>query len=213
MARRKVNIEVDVTGFSINDIVNMDYEFIRQLSRSQLSKLTSRLVSATNKRIRILKKSDIGSHSYALHNLLARTGGEKLSVKGKTQGQIQNVFSIAKNFLTSKTSTVRGFKKVLKNMRTTIESKTGRMVSSVDVAKLFNTLHRGQELGIIEPPQTQGSERAVGMIVELMERNPNRTIDELIDDLNNWYDEMETRMFEDDAEEYDTEIDDFDFLQ
>lgn len=210
MPRKKVNIEIDVNGFSIQDIINMDYDFIRQLSRSQLSKLTSRLVSAANKRIRILEKSDIGLHSFALKNLMARTGSEKLSVKGKSQGQIQNVFSTAKNFLTSKTSTVRGFKRVLKNMRTTIESKTGRAVSSVDIAKLFNTLHRGQEMGLIEPPGSTGSERAVGMIVELMEKNPSKSIDDLISDLENWYDRMETRMFEDDTDEYETEIDDFD---
>ena len=210
MARKKVKVEIDVTGFSIQDIVDMDYEFIRSLSRSQLSKLTSRLVSATNKRIRSLKKSELGSHSYALQNLLRRTGGEQLSVKGKSQGQIQNIFSIAKNFLTSKTSTIRGFKKVLKNMKTTIESKTGKAISSVDIAKLFNTLHRGQELGLIDPPGTTGSERAVGMIVELMERNPNKSIDDLINDLNDWYDQMETDLFEEDTDEYDTEIDDFD---
>lgn len=213
MPRKRINIEIDVTGFSINDIVNMDYDFIRQLSRRELAKLTSRLVSATNKRIRRLQKSEIGSHSFALHNLLRRTGGEQLSVKGKTQGQVQNVFSIAKNFLTSKTSTVRGFKRVLKNMKTTIESKTGLPISNIDIAKLFNTLHRGQELGLIDPPGTQGSERAVGMITELMERNPNKTVDDLIDDLNNWYDNMETQMFEQDTDDYDTEIDDFDNIR
>lgn len=214
MPRKRVNIEIDVTGFSINDIVNMDYEFIRQLSRRELAKLTRRLVSATNKRIRALQKSEIGKHSFALQNLFKRTGGQQLSVKGKKQqGEIQSVFSIAKTFLTSKTSTIRGFKRVLKNMKTTIESKTGLPISNIDVAKLFNTLHRGQELGLIEPPGTKGSERAVGMITELMERNPNKTIDDLINDLNNWYDNMETQMFEQDTDDYDTEIDDFDDIR
>ena len=191
--RKKATI--NVSGLSIKDILNMDYEDINKLSASDLSRLTSRLVSATNKRIRRLEKTEVGQYSPALQSFRERTGQEKLSVKvsgtkAERQGKLQHVFSEAKHFLNLKTSTMTGYKQVLKANIKQIERDTGRSVSGLDVAKLYNTLHKGQEMGLIEGRGTQGSSRAVGMIAELISNNPNESIDEIIADLENWYSGM-----------------------
>ena len=50
----------DVTGLTIKDIASLNKSTIDTLSKSDLSKVTSRLVSAMNKRIRYMGKSEIG---------------------------------------------------------------------------------------------------------------------------------------------------------
>ena len=52
---------MNVKGLSIKDILNIDLDAFNNLSESDLRKITSRLVSASNKRIRRLKEHDINS--------------------------------------------------------------------------------------------------------------------------------------------------------
>ena len=110
---------MNLKGLSIKDIMNMEWDDIQKLTRKELSSITSRLVSATNKRIRRLESSDLGE-SPALRSIKTRTGEDRLSVKGKSHGQLQQVFTEAKHFLGLKTSTISGFNKVIKNIKETI---------------------------------------------------------------------------------------------
>ena len=52
---------MNVKGLKIKDILNIDLDAFNNLNESQLRALTSRLVSASNKRIRRLKERDINS--------------------------------------------------------------------------------------------------------------------------------------------------------
>ena len=110
---------MNIKGLSIKDIINMDFEDVQKLTRKELASLTSRLVSASNKRIRRLEKSEL-SESPALRSLKSRTGNIRLSVKGKSQGQLQKTFTEAKHFLNLKTSTIGGYKAVVKNIKKSI---------------------------------------------------------------------------------------------
>lgn len=194
---------MNVKGLSIQDIINLEWNDVSKLTRKELSVVTSRLVSATNKRLRRLEASSLGE-SPAYKSLLTRTGESRLSVKGKKQGQLQRVFSEAKHFLTLKTSTIGGYKKVIKNIKSSISSRLDRDISSIDVSKLYSTLHKGQEMGLIDMRGSKGSENAVNYITEILERNPNKTIDEIIDNIEDWYQNMYEEEFD-----YDEDYDDF----
>ena len=100
---------MDVKGLSIQQILNMEWEDVQKLSRKDLARITSRLVSSANKRLKRLEQSTLGE-SPAYRSVKARTGDVRFSVKRKNQGQLQNVFSEAKHFLNLKSSTVKGIK-------------------------------------------------------------------------------------------------------
>lgn len=197
---------MDVKGLSIKDILNMDFSDIQKLTRKELANVTSRLVSASNKRIRRLEKSELGE-SPALRSLQTRTGENRLSVKGKSQGQLQRTFTEAKHFLNLKTSTISGYKSVIKNIKKSVSERTGRSISEIDVSKLYSTLHKAQELGLVDKRGSKGSEQAVNEIIDILERNPNKSIDDIINDIDDWY----TEMYEEDFNDYDEEDDDIFF--
>lgn len=98
---------IDLTGVSINQIMNLDID-INKLSRGDLSRVVGRLVSASNKRIRNLAKTEIGRLSPAYQSRMERGG--QFSTKGKTTNQLRQLFGEAKGFLELKTSSVRKWK-------------------------------------------------------------------------------------------------------
>lgn len=108
----------NVSGLSIEDIMNIDFDELNKLSRSDLARLTSRLTSTANKRIKRLLKSDVNEISPALSSISQRLGKGKdtafFSVKGKDVNQLRNEFARVKYFLNLKTSSITGTKKLKK---------------------------------------------------------------------------------------------------
>lgn len=120
----------NVSGMSIHDIARLDKDTLNSLSKSDLSKVTSRLVSAMNKRIRYLSKSDIGrlSPTYQAFERRKNKGLGRdgfYSVKDKDRAELNNLYRQLSKSLTSKVrvegedgedefvdvTTVRGWKK------------------------------------------------------------------------------------------------------
>lgn len=116
----------DVTGLSIKDVASLGKSTIDQLSKSDLSRVTSRLVSAMNKRIRYLGKSDIGrlSPTYQAYEKRVQKGLGRdgfYSVKGKSTQQLKDLYRQLSRSLTHKVTlesgeevevtSVRGWKK------------------------------------------------------------------------------------------------------
>ncbi len=112
MARRTKGT-LDVTGLSINDILQMDYNKIKNMNETDVKRISARLVSASNKRIRRLEKSTKGNLSPQLQKIHER--GSMFSIKGKNRNQTLQEFRQMKDFLESKTGSVRGFNQVYKN--------------------------------------------------------------------------------------------------
>ena len=73
----------------------------------------NRLVSMANKRMRRMAKKGFQSPAY---KSAVKTGGKFHNKKGATFNEKQKEYHRVKNFLGMKTSTVRGSKKVIKNM-------------------------------------------------------------------------------------------------
>lgn len=93
-----------VSGKSTNQILSMDVDTLNKLGKKDLQKITGRLVSAANKRIRRAKEKGVDSPAFAY----IRDNGGKFSTKGKTLNQLRSEFVKAKNFLEAETSTVKG---------------------------------------------------------------------------------------------------------
>jgi hypothetical protein len=93
-----------VSGKSVNQILSMDVDVLNKLGKKDLQKITGRLVSAANKRIRRAKEKGVDSPAFAY----IRDNGGKFSTRGKTLNQLRSEFVKAKNFLEAETSTVKG---------------------------------------------------------------------------------------------------------
>lgn len=86
---RKPTKTIDVNGLSVNDILQLNVSSFRGVSTANVKQVTSRLVSAMNKRIARMGKSEIGRMS-PTYQAFERRG--KYSVKGLTRESTLQVF-------------------------------------------------------------------------------------------------------------------------
>ena len=113
---------MDIKGLSIDDIIDMDWRDINKLSNAELKQLSSRLNSASNKRLRRLESSGLSEWSPAYQHV-QRSGGD-FSVKGKeTRVQIKNEIERASDFLRAQTGTAAGTREHMRVMDALYEGK------------------------------------------------------------------------------------------
>lgn len=186
---KKVNKNYDVTGLSIKDIMDIDLDKFNKLSERELKQITSRLVSAANKRIRAFEKKDISSpavRSLGVNNRFS----VKLTGIDKTQrvNTIKHEFARARRFLIAKTSTMKGYKQYQKDVKEEVESAIGRKVTSGEIGHAFDLLHKMQERGLVDGKRgSAGSLQAREMIFDILNDNPNLDDDDLMDMIENEY--------------------------
>lgn len=108
MAKKK-KASYDVSGLSTEQIISMDANTINKLSRQDLARLTSRLVSSANKRMRRLEEKGLAEASPAYQS--AMDSGGMFSVKGKNVNQVRAEFSRASAYLQQSTSNIKGAEK------------------------------------------------------------------------------------------------------
>lgn len=130
-----------VSGKSVKDILNMEYNEFNKLSMSDLRKVTGRLVSAGNKRLRSFEKANESSPAY---REVARSGGS-FSTKGKDLNALRSEFTRAKNFLQSNTGTIRGWTETKKNTIRELK-KQGVNISENDFNNLWSAYEDLKEL-------------------------------------------------------------------
>lgn len=99
----------------IEEILDLEPGELMKLNKRELSKIVSQMSGVANKRIKRLKKS--GVPSKALSNI---SRGGTFGVKDKNINQLRAEFKRARGFLKSKSSTVRGAKKVNADMAKSI---------------------------------------------------------------------------------------------
>lgn len=215
MAKRRLQPStINVSGLSIKEIMDMDINRFNTLNERELKQVTSRLVSASNKRIRNLEKR--GYISPAYKSLGTKT---RFSVKlDKNIDQTQRVnrlrqeFSSARSFLTKKTSSIRGYESYEKSIVNELEKSTGVKIKSGDATKIYDILHKAQERGIIPTNTTGKKGGSIGSlqareIVANIINDKNITEENIFDKLESEYnrysqnpDEYE---YDDETEEYD----------
>lgn len=197
---------MNVKGLKITDILNIDLDTFNNMSESDLRKITSRLVSASNKRIRRLKEHNINSPA-----LRGMGESEKFSTKlnenvspQQRVNQLRHTFAQMRSFLTSETSTIGGYKKLVKKTKQRIAKELNMsektLEQKLNVGKLFDLLHKAQERGIVSSYRgSKGSEQARNIIAEILIDNPDANEDTIMD----WLEEQSDKLYEEQEESED----------
>ncbi|MBO7696331.1 MAG: hypothetical protein J6T10_27150 [Methanobrevibacter sp.] len=201
---------MNVKGLSIEEIMNIDLNSFNKLNESELRAITSRLVSAGNKRIRRLQGHDINSP--AIQSLGDdKTFSTKLPANISKQQRVNKLrqeFARARSFLTSETSTIRGYKKfkkrTLRRIAKEIGISTRELEKKVNVNKLFNLLHKAQSDGIASSYRgSKGSLQARNTIAEILIEDPDISDEDLTKKLENALEELYEEDELDETEEFD----------
>lgn len=207
-----------VKGLSIKDIMNIDLDTFNNMSESDLRHITSRLVSAGNKRIRRLENKNINTPAYYGLGKEKRFSTKLPADIDKQQrvNKLRSEYARARSFLTSETSTIGGYNKFVKRTRKriakelNIDEKT--LKDKIDVNKLYDTLHKLQERGLISSYRgSRGSEQARNMIADIMIKQGDVDENYIMD----WFEENASQLYEQqEKEELDllNDLDDSDFI-
>lgn len=189
---------MNVKGLKITDIMDLSWEKLNSLSESEFRQLTARLVSASNKRLRRLEKTTRGKSSFAYQ--YAEERGRNFSTRGKSLNQLRTEFKASKQFLSMKTSTVKGWNKYRKGM----EERTGYATDGESLnwsektwSKYWKVYRRFEEThgGTFKKGD---SDRIQQMLTELMESSDKRkSADSFQSMLDDAYDEMYESDFDD----------------
>ena len=129
-------MKYDVSGKSFTDIMNISIKELESMSRSDVAKVTSRLVSVANKRIRRMERS-----GFKIKNI-------RFSINALEKEDILQEFKFVKNFLNDKRYSIRGQKEIIKKINQKLEEKGYKKIKSselfwdiydrlIDESKLF----------------------------------------------------------------------------
>lgn len=209
---------MNVKGLTIQDILNIDLDTFNKLNESDLRHITSRLVSASNKRIRRLENKNIRSSAYYGLGKEKRfsTILPKNTTKEQRVNKLRSEYSRARSFLTSETSTIKGYNKFVKRTRKRIAKELNIsekvLKDKIDIGKMYDTLHKLQERGLISSYRgSTGSMQARNMIAEIMIKHDNIDENYIMD----WFEENASELYEQqEKEELEilNELDDSDFI-
>lgn len=114
MARQRIT-----AGKSIQDIMDMSMREFESYTPAQQREITSRLASAANKRLRNLQKNNIENPATLRLNM----SGGKISVKGKSGEDLKSEFFRASQFLNSKFSQTKEWRKFEKKLDASYKNK------------------------------------------------------------------------------------------
>lgn len=196
---RKYKNKSIVSGKSIKDILNMDIETFNKLNTSDLRKVVGRLVSAGNKRLRSFEK--VGESSPATRNV-GKSGGV-FSTRAKDLNALRSEFVRAKNFLESKTGTIKGWRETKKEIIKGLKKYGVEMSESQ-----FNDVWRAyDDLKELSPDvANKGLKYTVLKDIADMVNDTNKSAEEIALTLNNNI----SKIYEEQVDLYDTKgISDF----
>lgn len=123
---------------TIKEALSLEPEQIMKLKKDELKKVVSTMASAANKRIKNLNKNNLSTPSLDSVN---RSGG-KFTTRNKNINQLRSEYSRVSAFLNAKTSTVKGAKKVIKD----IEKRIGGHLKPHEMKNLWEAYRRIEEL-------------------------------------------------------------------
>ena len=187
--------------------MNMTWDELNSIAKNSpkdFKTITSRLVSASNKRLKRLTETKLGEYAPAYASVRAR--GSKFSVRNKDINQLRNEFKNAKHFLQMKTSTKTGWNRY----RTLMEIRTGQFTGGESLnwsgktwSKYWEIYRKFQEIhgGTFKKGD---SERIQQLLTEIMDTNDKRkkakTFEEILEER---YEEIY------ESEDDDIDIDDY----
>lgn len=127
-----------VSGMTVKGILNIGIETFNKLKTSAMRLVVGRLVSAGNKRLRSFERA--GESSPATRHVY--NSGGVFSTKGKDLNELRAEYVRAKNFLESKTGTLKGWRQVKKETIQGLKKQGVEMTESQfnDVWKAYEEL-------------------------------------------------------------------------
>lgn len=110
---------ISVSGLSVEDILSMSPEKINKLNDADLTSIAKRLVSASNKRIRRLRATKYGQYAPALKNIPEEGFSVNIQKGANHRNRVMEELANMRNFMSLKTSSLKGFKKLLADFHAT----------------------------------------------------------------------------------------------
>ena len=210
---KRKNSHFDVTGKSVNDLLNLSYNEINRMSVDDLAEVTKRLVSAANKRLRRAESTPKVTRSNAkkvaggtlspaykaaMENGLKHRKDHRFSIKGKkTQGDLKRELTRIKRYMNDNTSGNARFNSYRKKMN----KKYGIPVDlqkSIDFWTLADKVR--QTLPIFGKSKNYMSEQLFTKLDDYMTKNGSdlsqSDYDGLIDELRDLYEESSNGGYE-----------------
>ena len=123
----------------INDLLNMDYNVLVELTkgenRSQLESVVKTMTNASNRRLRELSKSEVGQYSPAYMNVID-SGKKRFSqnYSKMSHNDLMHQYAETKKFLSAKSSTLKGWNEIRGAIRNRLA--TNKATNEVDNEKL-----------------------------------------------------------------------------
>lgn len=180
-----------------SELLNLSSVEISKLKKPQLRKIVQILASTANKRLKRLHEKVISTPASRYAN---KSG--KFSTKGKNINQLRAEYIRAKNFLQSKTSTLKGYKKFKKEVQKNLSEK-GINISSDNLDQIFNIY---EKLKDINPSVAEKNLKYITLQEINEELKDGQTEDEILNRINDNLSQMYEQEME--LEDYDS-ISDF----
>ena len=195
MAKGKKPKTIEVTGLTVEDILNLD---VNSLGEKDLRAVATRLVSASNKRIRRLAKASGGKFSPAYTRI--EKMGRMFSVKGKDISGLRAEMAQMRSFLKLKTSTVKGWKKVQKY----ISQRFGGRMSDTQMSTFWSVYRKLEEsMGGVIGSVFDDSDKIQKMLYDEMSTGDSE--DDIIERMIRKMDEEYDRIMQQEDEEDDND--------
>lgn len=189
-----------------NKMETLTWADINKLGEKELRALTSKYASAANKRIKRFKER--GESSPATEAALQ--GRDKFSIKGKNYNEVKRELADVSSFLKMQTSTYKGYQKYVEDAARrsgflTPGMKGAEKKAAIEASKKYWSEYRKYEEAYPNDFIAAGSDLVQTALKDIIE-DPNYTIDELgerIDDLYEEY-ELERQATIEDAEAWES---------
>ena len=158
-----------------SELLNLSSVEISKLKKPQLRKIVQTLASTSNKRLKRLQQKGISTPASRYVNKIG-----KFSTKGKNINQLRAEYIRAKNFLQSKTSTLKGYKQFKKEVQKNLSEK-GINISSDNLESIFNIY---EKLKDINPSVAEKNLKYVTLQEISEELKDGQTEDEILSRIN-----------------------------
>lgn len=181
-------------GLSVNDLLSIPYEDVNALSRSELSRVVSRLSAVANKRLKRLEGAGYRRGEARGRDVIS--GTRKFKAAGKSMNQLRNEYARVSQFLEGKTSTLTGMRAVRNQFFERLADVTGSDIEEIrmffDVSDYGDDLTTGQKFWRLVRQATDkgffaesgySSSQIQGAVYDLMSKHNNYSIIEMLNKL------------------------------
>lgn len=164
---------------TVTQILNMSESEFNKLNMKELRQASNVLVSAANKRIKRFNEAEMISPAYAS----ATRSRAKFSTKGLNYGQLKHEFAKARDFLESKTGSVKAWKAVVKQTTQTLAEKGIEVKNRESFDKLWRSY---QKLKESDPTMESKKMRYIILkqIAKTINTRPGMSVDSIVADLD-----------------------------